>query len=332
MSETDTEGLNDVRTRLAAAIGRDDSDSEASESEDREPIESAPSVTDLLGRAETDIEDLLAALAGRDTDAEEIRDDIDDLYQVIDEAKDLFDTIDHDDAAAAIDHESLSDAADPSEIVSALLKGDVTEAIEYGELFALIEFEELLDAVEVTDFLQNKGEFEGALEDFTADKEEDDDWLVLDMMKSLVERIGNDEDGSDSMTEKASDAMDASGSDLASLDSSSELTQATLQSKLDDAIENFRESALAARDRLKGVREQSREKVEAKTGGTGQPSSQNPTAYSTLPAAPDNRGDIGGVARFSTVPQTPPHSTAPGRDRIYGDRFERRREGRETNE
>ena len=338
MSETDVDILSDTRTRLAAAIGRDedDCDGDSDEATGTTAVSPDPSATDLLERAETDIEDLLEALAGRQTDTEEIRDDIDDLYRVIDESKELLDTIDHDDVAAAINHENISDTVEPSELARAILTGDITEAVEYGELYMLIEFEELLDAVEVTDFLQNKGEFEAVLEDFTEDREEDDDWIVFDMLKLVVERLFHDEEGSADLG-NAADTNGADGSGDGGLSQlnradDGEAKQAVLQSKLRDAIDEFRDSALDARERLKEARDRSKEQFEEKTGDSRQPSSQNPTAYSMLPPGPDDRTTLGGVERFSTVPETAQHSSAPAREHIYGRRFENHTNDSEGND
>ncbi|HET7323858.1 MAG TPA: hypothetical protein VFJ06_05970, partial [Halococcus sp.] len=65
--------------------------------------------------------------------------------------------------------------------------------------------------------------------------------------------------------------------------------------------------------------------VEEKTGGgTGQPSSRNPAAYSTMVSGWKTGG--WSSATFSTVPKDTQHSSVPGHFRIYGRRFESRRD------
>ncbi|RRJ29537.1 hypothetical protein [Halocatena pleomorpha] len=124
-------------------------------------------------------------------------------------------------------------------------------------------------------------------------------------------------------TDVAGDILGSS--DLSDGDLDDGMTQAmqvAVQSKLQDAAEELRSSVLDAREQLEQARDEAQETIEETTGGgTGQPSSQNPTAYSTM-ASGWKQGDWSS-AKVSTVPRTVRYSSASGHDRLYGSRFDR---------
>ena len=253
----------------------------------------------LLGRAEADIESLLGVLSGEES-YEEVKDDIGDLVDVIEETEELLGTIEVSELPDAVDLSELPSAIEGEDVPEAIANADPERAVDLTRLASLVEFSELWDAVDVRAFMQNKDELENATDDVTDDEGGDDSGL-----------FGSDDDsGSD----------DSIGETLLE---QGEAKQAAIQSQLGDAVEEFRESALDARDQLKEARDTAQEKVEEKTGGgTGQPSSRSPTAYSTMVSGWKSGG--WSSANFSTVPQSTRHSSAPGHFRIYGRRFDER--------
>jgi hypothetical protein len=355
----DTDELPDATTRLRERLGRtegngtdseaaDDGDSEGSAgsenggetgSEDDGDLADAAK---LVTRAETDLEDLLGIVRGdREGTLEEAQDDLEDLLEVIDEAEDLLSTVDLSALAKAVEWTDLPKAIEGGDVPEAIAEGEASEAVNFRKLLQVVNLRKVLGNVDLRDLRREKEDVEEAAEDLTDDEDdEDDEGGLLDRFTDkdseesddeggILDRFRSDETGSSD--EGADDGIgpgvmgeDRDDEEGAGGGIPSELIQAKVQSELGDAIDQFRDSALDARDQLNEMRERSKKEFREKTGRTGQPSSRNPTAYSSLPAPPDDRPDIGGVARFSTMSRTPRHSSAPSRDHIYGDRFENR--------
>jgi hypothetical protein len=231
-----------------------------------------------------------------------VKDDIEDGWEVIEETGELLETVDLSELPDAIDVSELPEAVDFEEIPAAIANAEPKRAVELKQLASLVEFNELWDAVDVREFMQNKDELEDAA-DVTDNESSADDASLTDSLGSSGS-LGADEGGE-------------------SLVGQGEAMQAAIQSKLRDSIEEFRESVLDARAQVEAARDTAQQTVEEKTGGgTGQPSSRNPTAYSTMVSG-WKTGEWSS-ARFSTVPQEARHSSAPGHFRIYGHRFENR--------
>ncbi|EMA54088.1 hypothetical protein [Halococcus thailandensis] len=272
-------------------------------------VDSDDEMAALLDRAEGDIDSLLGVLSGEESygDAKE---EIEDLVDVIEETEELLDTVDLSELPEAVELSELPSAIEGEDVPEAIANAEPRRAVDLTQLASLVEFSELWDAVDVRSFMQNKDELEEATADVTDD--EDDNG-------------GNGESGDDSGLMDSFDMSgsgDANGGEESILDDG-QAKQLAIQSQLRDAVEEFRESALDARDQLKEARDTAQEKVEEKTGGgTGQPSSRNPTAYSTMVSG----WKAGGwsSASFSTVPKQTQHSSAPGHYRIYGRRFDER--------
>ena len=341
---TDTDELPDATARLRERLGRtegDRTDSETEDSTDAEGSEGSENESEtgaeddgdladaakLVTRAEADLEDILGIVRGdQEGTLEEAQDDVEDLIEVIDEAEDLLSTVDLSALPEAVEWTDLPKAIEGGDIPEAIAEGEASEAVNFRKLLQIANLRKVLGNVDLRDFRREKEDVEEATDDLTDDEEsEDEENSVLDRFRdegsedknsSVLDRFGSDEKGND----------DEEGG------IPSELIQAKVQSELGDAIDEFRDSALDARDRLSEMRERSKKEFREKTGRTGQPSSRSPTAYSTLPSSPDDRADIGGVARFSTMSRTPRHSSAPGRDHIYGDRFENRTQEDDDNE
>lgn len=278
------------------------------------------SAVELLERAEMIIESLFASFS--DGTEAELRENTEDLRDVIEEAVELLETIDLTEVPGAIDYENLDEAVDMSDIPDAIAERDVDRAIRYSKLLTLVEFGEVLDTVDVRDFKQNKDEFEAAVDEFIDDRDqdgEDGDWIVFDALTRLAETIV-EENGDDG---EIIDSMDPDMEDATELASDGQVKQVAMQSKLRDAVEEFRESIFEAHERMKELRETASEQVDETNGDIEQPSSRNPTAYSTLPA---QRTDRLGTTGVSTVPTNTLYSTASNPPRIYGSRFETRRD------
>ena len=347
MSDSDTPsdagGLSEttarLRERLGSAEGNGTSpeagdngdrnggnDGETGSSEDAES-ENDTDLADaakLVTRTEAALEDLLGILQGdREGTLEEAQDDVENLIEVIDEAEDVLSTVNLSALPDAVEWSDLPKAIEARDVPEAIAKGEVSEAVKFRKLLQIVNLRQVLGNVDLRSFRQQKDELEDAA---------DDDGAEEDGASNILDRFKSDDDGADS--EATGDAGDSIGLGVMGGDGGdegdegggipSELIQTKVQSKLGDAIDQFRDSALDARDRLSEMREHSKEEFREKTDRTGQPFSRNPTAYSTLPPPPDDRVDLGGVARFSTMSRTPRHSSAPGRDHIYGDRFENR--------
>lgn len=273
------------------------------------------SAAELLQRAEGAVESLLGALS--DGTVTEASDDLEELRNVVEETSELLETVDLTQIPEAIDASDIDEAIDASDIPDAIAEGDVNEAVRYSKLLTLIEFDELLDTVDIRSFRQNKEELDAAVEEFVDDRDEDTGWIVFDALKWLVETASSvGGDGGDGF------AIDVDAGEMTELASDEQVKQVAMQSKLREAVEEFRESIFEAHERMKELREQANEQVTEKTGGIEQPSSRNPTAYSTLPSTERSRLQT----QFSTVPRNTRYSTASNPPRIYGSRFESRRD------
>lgn len=340
-SPADRASLSETRERLRGALEETESDADsngadaADESEAAPERSETPDVGELLDRAQTDIVSLLDVLQGEEgqedgaiSDAQE---DLDDLLDVIDEAEELLDAIDLTALPDAVDLSELPSAIDVGDIPEAISEGEASEAIEFRRLVQLVDLKELIQEIDLLEFRREKSEFEDAVDDVTddeADTDGDDGGGLRDRIGGSG-LVGDEDDGSDtSLRDRiggesglVGDDADGGDGDEEGLEIPSQVIQARVQSRLTDAIDEFRESVLDARDQLKAMRERTEEETDA----VGQPSSRNPTAYSSLPGT--DRADIGGVARFSTLPETVRHSTAPTRQHIYGSRFENARNG-----
>ncbi len=308
------DSVEETVERLSEVVGEASTEHSETRS-DGIDVEPAPeNALELVEEAETGVESLLASV--NDGTAEEIRNDIEDLRAVIQETSELLETIDLTQASDAIDHGDIDEAIDASEISTAIAEGEAGKAVKYSALLQLIEFEELLDAIDVRELKQNKDEFETAVTEFV-DENDGSDWIVFDVLRWLVETTVGGTDGDMGITDSIDDAGDAAG--MAS-GTEGQMKQAAMQSKLLDAVEEFREGILETHDHLAELREQA-EHVTETTGDIGQPSSRNPTAYSTMPSHGHPRFET----KFSTVPRDTRHSTVSNPPRIYGSRFDTQR-------
>jgi hypothetical protein len=283
------------------------------------------SVGALVDRAELDVLNFLRAVV-LDESADDAEAALGDLEQVAVEAEELLSTVDLSELPEAINEEELTDVVDLGDVSEAVEEGSPAEAIESGELLDLIELGELWSSVDVREFWRNKEEFEAALDDAFDDESEDDEGRLARLQSTFDEAVeGSDDDViDDGLTDDEGGLMDdgltdGDGDGLASVpdDTNTEAFQTAIQSGLRDAVDEFRAGLLETHDRLQRLREENEERTSRVT----QPDSRNPTAYSTL-ASSSTVPSAATKTRYSTVPRETKYSTAPNRERIYGDRFE----------
>lgn len=261
----------------------------------------------LLTEAETGARSLLEAEELDEADEETIAD----LAAVADQAQDLLSTVDVSELLAAIDVEDVPEAVDLQDLPAAIEEREPGKAVTLRRLLELADLSKVLASTDLRQFRREKAEFEEAVDDVTGDAEAggSDDGGLLD--GDDVGLLEGDDDG------LLSGDGERALSDDGLLDGErGRLSEAALQSKLDDAVSEFRERLVETHRRLEDLRESNRRRMGSQDD---QPSSRNPTAYSSLPPS---RRNLGRDTRHSTVPAQVRHSNAPGRRRIYGSRFE----------
>ena len=249
----------------------------------------------LADRAREDLLDLVTSLATGSAD--DALAALDDLEVVAAEADELASTVAADDLPEAVDLSELPDAINVETIARAIVSGDASEAVDTSELLDVLELGDLWDAVDVREFWRNAEELEAAIED-TMGEEALAEWK---------DRIGDTADDGDG-------ALEVEWTDMADA-AESESMQTAIQLQISDAVDGFREGVLEARENLAKRREELGEKTES----VGQPSSRNPSAFSTMALSGSGVTD---TAKYSTVPTETRYSSAPNRERIYGSRFE----------
>ncbi|MFW5978064.1 MAG: hypothetical protein ACOCP2_02360 [Halohasta sp.] len=205
-------------------------------------------------------------------------------------------TTDTDQLLDTLDLDELDEVVDLDSLPEALESGDVGDAVELKNLRKLVEFGQLWQTVDLTELMGSKAEISDTVGQLTGDDGEGEGGLFGDL--EMDDLTGGDGDG-----------------ELGALDDP-EMIQAGTQAQLDGAIEGFRELLVETHARLDELRAANQERFD----GVDQPSSRNPTAFSTLTT---HRGPPKDASRVSTVPRNVRHSSGPSRRRIYGRRFDR---------
>ncbi|EMA51013.1 hypothetical protein [Halococcus salifodinae] len=308
-STADGEGVEETLDELSETVEKTDE----GDSTGDETGTDAPDIDALIDRAMGDVEALLTAHESDDP-FEEVREDVDDLVAVIEEIEELLETIDLTDLPEAVDLSELPAAIEAGEVPDAIAEGDPGEAVKYRKLLQIVELGELWNAVDVREFWRNKRELDDAAGDVTDNGDDEDG--PIEKLRSLVGDGGDDSD-TDAGGEGAESAVATEdGTERDDIEVPSETIQQRVQSKLSDAVGEFRESLLDTRERVKELKEEN----EARTEDVEQPDSRNPTAYSSIPST---RTDMSGTTAFSTVPEETRYSSAPNRPRLYGSRLDR---------
>ena len=255
--------------------------------------DTATELAEWIQRAEEALERLNAAVEQRELS--ETIETIHDLLEIADETEELLREVEITELPEAIEADELAEAIEATEIPDAITEGDASEMIDLRALIKAVQLRDLWNSVDVTEFMEEKDELEEEYADFTEGEDADlmdDDDIGEDVMESM----------------DADSLQDLPSSEI----------QEMIQSKALTAIENFREGVVEAHEKLQSVREENRDRMRRQHDET-EADSRNPTAYSTLPT---QRPDIEGSAtQLSTVSKTVRHSTAPGFDRIYGNRY-----------
>ncbi|WP_423744846.1 hypothetical protein V5735_02065 (plasmid) [Haladaptatus sp. SPP-AMP-3] len=234
------------------------------------------------------LDGLTAAFESADS-FEEVSGEAQKLWDVLDEGEDVLDELDLTDVPEVVELSELPDVIELEDTPDAVDEGDPGELIDVRSLIRAVEFRELWSSTDVRSLWNESDEFTDALENVGV----------------------GDSDGRD-------DGDVAMDGDLKN-EVQSELYESKLRNRLQESVAEFREQLMDTRNDLQEVAEENES-----MGSAGQPSSDNPSAYSTMAGL---RSDVGGVARYSTVPKSGWHSSGGGSKRIYGDRFEEEDDG-----
>ena len=291
----------------------------------------AEPAADLLEEADAGLDRLKDTLGNLDNvdelegeTVETVIGDVDTLVRVADELVELLNELDLSELPDAVDEEELLDAIDVGEIPDAIANDDdgVSDVVEFTKLFDAIDLLNAWNATDLTDIWQEKRELDDAVDDLA---DGDDAGMIEDTVSDLADDddgqlVGDDE----ALIETDMDAVSATKAALGDIDVAEdpEAYQVAIQQQAMAGIDAFRTALLETHERFERLYEFNREKMRRQDTSTD---SRNPTASSTIPT---DRRDLGGGARYSTVPQDVKLSTAPSQKRIYGRRFELERERR----
>lgn len=322
-AEAEQEEQEGTAEEAAEEAEQAEAEAQAEETEAAEAqLELEERLDDLAERAETASEGLREYVDDPDVELDELRERFEDeedseealeyvkdLWEVADELEDVLQTIDLSDLPDAIEFEKLPELVEADEIPEALSDDDkdLGDVVKLRKLLKVIDLSELWGAADVRSFWKQKRELEDEVDDVTDDDGDDDD-----------DSFGPDLDVTDD-DEEMMDDVDWEMPDFDGIeDYDPESAENAIQMKMMDGVEKMREALLEAHDKLKTVREENRDRMARQDNSTN---SRNPTAVSTMPTG--DRLDIGSATRFSTVPRETRHSSAPNKDHIYGNRFDR---------
>ncbi|WP_436344286.1 hypothetical protein [Natronorubrum sp. FCH18a] len=279
-------------------------------------------VDELLGGVE-DVDEL------DDSTIESVVGDVETLVTVVRETEELLEAIDLTDLPDAVDGDELLEAIEVGEIPEILADEEqgAGDLVNFTQLFRAIDLLNAWDATDLTDLWQEKRELQDAVGEL---EDGEDAGMVEDAISDVTngdddgDLIGDDED--DVIEMDAGDAKEALGDINVAEDP--EAYQVAIQEQAMKGIDAFRSALLETHEKFEQLYEMNREKMRRQDTSTN---SRNPTAAATIPT---DRRDLGGGARYSTVPQEVKLSTAPSRKRIYGRRFEieREKQRRDNNE
>jgi hypothetical protein len=239
-------------------------------------------LTELLPEIEDQLEQLKIMIV-ENSDDEEVIETAEEIWDIIDQAEDVLETIDFDELPDTINIEELPEAIDMEKVPEAIADGDAREAIDLSALKDGLELRELWEAVDLTELREQKQELDDEVEDVAG---EDGDGL-LDM------------DGMMGMGGGAHTQFDI------------ENLQEKIQEMIIKAVKKFRAMLIETHDKVRLLWEFNQQKL----GGR---ESLNPTAVRTMPKGPlpDSAS-----TRVSTVPSQVKYSRAKNPRRIYGRRF-----------
>lgn len=282
----------------------------------------------LLRDAEQSINELAGEAENRDLKS--LLQEISTLLRVVDEAEDLLETIDLSELPEAIDGEELLTAVDIGEIPSALEDGDSDKVVKLRQLVRAVKLAKLWNTVEIQELWQEKSELDEVVEELT---DSEDDGIIGETLEATVDAVSDQGEGGirdevDAIeSELEAGAKEAFGSAEDALkEGNLHEYQLIIQQQTMAGIEEFRDALIDTHGVFEQLYDENRRRFARTDKGTH---SRNPTAVSTMPLT---RTDLGKGTRYSTVPPAVRYSTAPPLDRIYGQRFKRKKEERRQEE
>jgi hypothetical protein len=211
------------------------------------------------------------------------------LWEVVTELEDVLETIDFEGLPDAVEVSALPDLVDVDELPSAISEADPDLALNLGELRRVIKLRALWNAVDLVDFSEESRQLSAELKDV----------------------LGPDAFESSGDSEAADDLESFTG------EIRGEATNAAFQQELKKRIETGREAVIDAHATFE-------ELYESTSQGTGyagrKPSSNNPTAVSSMPVGPLPASVS---TRVSTVPTDVRLANVDGFERVYGRRWRR---------
>ncbi|WP_266079313.1 hypothetical protein [Haladaptatus caseinilyticus] len=266
--------FDDLTDELAQSLA----DFESSRSEQPPADDDADSSLEAFtDRVRTSVGRLEAAFESAET-FDKVTTTADDLWTVLDEGEDVFDSFDAEAFFETVDVSELPNVIELANVPEAVESGDLRKALDLKALAKTVDFREFWSSEEMQKIWEESKEFSDALGG------------------------GSGEDDADSELAETTDKQ----SEIAA-----EATEGKLQSQLAENVEDFREQIETARDRL----QQQIEASELGSGGEGGSASESVTAGSTMP---ENRPDMEVSTGFSTMPSDRPdidvtlnHSTMP---------------------
>ncbi len=257
---------------------------------------------------------------------ESVLGDVDALVDVATELEELLEAVDLENLPDAVDGDELLEAVDVGEVPEALDgddEGGVSDVVDFTRVFDALDLLSAWNATDLTDIWEETQELEGAVDDLASGE---DGGLASEAASAVTgdDELVGDEDGllggdEDGLLEDV-DPKDALGS--IDVEQNPEAYQVFIQQQAIEGIDEFRDALLKTHGKFEKLYELNREKMRRQDTSTN---SRNPTAASTIQT---DRRDLGGGARYSTIPRKVKYSTAPTRKRIYGRRFELERKRR----
>lgn len=271
------------------------------------PTDTETTVTDLAA----DVDRLVAALdraVGDPGSPEALAARLDDLADVASQVETVAETVDVTGLLDAVDLSDLPAAVDVRDLPGALAEREPTSAVELRRLLAATELRSLWDEVDVRSFWRETRRLEDELDDLFGEDAGAGGDAGEGAPGHDVQRAGDTAPGG------SGPSLSVGPGDDGEFDPAA--VEAAVQSEVSEAVGEFREGVLSAREQLADLLESNRERTDRRRSSTA--NNRNPTAVSTMPARGRSRADT----TYSTVPQETRHSGAPNRPRIYGTRFD----------
>lgn len=254
-----------------------------------------------------DVDRLMAALdraVGDPESPEVLAARLDDLHDVAVQVEEVADTVDLTGILDAVDLSDLPAAVDVRDLPAALAQREPSTALELRRLLAATELRSLWDEVDVRSFWRESRRLEDELADLFGETADEGDGAY-----GLDAQHGRDADPGGSAP-----SLSVGPGEDGELDPRA--VEAAVQSEVSEAVGEFREGVLAAREQLADMLQENRERTDRRRSRSTD--RRNPTAVSTMPA----RGRSHAGTTYSTVPRETRHSGAPNRPRVYGTRFD----------